>query len=515
MIARPSSVFCLATPPSVSSCPSLRGPFLEKSIRSALGSKENRSAGRTLLFRSTLPSHPAGRPFRSLAESQRLTAMQDILTSRSMKVSFPEFVAINERKRRVELRRRMICSSWPAQNRSRKRTRRSSGFVCGTVAKPVGSNAAVARSAKSRVLKRINKNDSVLHKHQKWLQQLQEKRRQVEERKRADAERQLVRRKAFMEREAKKRLDKRNKEPLVAKTNAPSTPETVPTEDDDDSDGSTSISSSSAESGSRTAESGARARPAWCQTEKDREACEEAAKLEEECRLLDFVDSLDFDQYSEDLELQTLIGQVKRRIKAIELENKKDATKLQTCVDVSSVLECVSYMVVLSLTRLTAALLCALGPPERERRPPCGGAGRHAHRGHAASAARPRRARGRVRRRHVCRRKRLEPVDHRFHSQQEISVRAGIKGKGANRDAADRRGRPRGLRPAAGLQHGPGRRRSEVDREERCLEVTIPPAKSERTLNFVDILCVNIPANIFIVALFVRLPSFSDRRKVT
>mmetsp|Transcript_20639 Transcript_20639/g.48476 ORF Transcript_20639/g.48476 Transcript_20639/m.48476 type:complete len:362 (+) Transcript_20639:175-1260(+) len=243
-----------------------------------------------------------------------------------MKVSFPELVAINERKRRVELRNQMICSSWPVQNRSRKRTRRSSGFVCGTVAKPVGSNAAAARSAKSRVLKRINKNDSVLHKHQKWLHQLQEKRRQLEERKKADAERQLERRKAFMEREAKKRLDKRNNELLAAKTKAPSTPETVPTEDDDESDGNTLISSSSAETG-------ARARPAWCQTEKEREASEVATRHEEECRLLDFVDSLDFDQYSEDLELQTLIGQVKQRIKAIELENKKDATKLQTCVD--------------------------------------------------------------------------------------------------------------------------------------------------------------------------------------
>ena len=249
-----------------------------------------------------------------------------------MKASFPELVAINERKRRVELRRRMICSSWPAQNRSRKRTRRSSGFVCGTVAKPVGSNAAAARSAKSRVLKRINKNDSVLHKHQKWLHQLQEKRRQVEERKKADAEHQLERRKAFMEREAKKRLDKRNNDLLAAKTNAPSTPDTVPLEDDEDCDGDTLISSSSAESV-------ARARPAWCQTEKEREASEDAAKLEEECRLLDFVDGLDFDQYSEDLELQTLIGQVKQRIKAIELENKKDETKLRTCVDVSRVLE--------------------------------------------------------------------------------------------------------------------------------------------------------------------------------
>ena len=69
-------------------------------------------------------------------------------------MKFVDYVARQERKRRM----RMICSSWPPTEK-RQKTRRS--LVCGTVTKPIGSNVAIT---KSRVLKRISKNDSVLHK---------------------------------------------------------------------------------------------------------------------------------------------------------------------------------------------------------------------------------------------------------------------------------------------------------------------------------------------------------------
>ena len=73
-------------------------------------------------------------------------------------------------------------------------------------------------------------------------------------------------------------------------------------------------------------------KPAWCQSEASREASE----IDAEMNLLSFVESLDFDQYTQDLELQALIGQVKERIKTLEREKKKDETKLRTCLDVSS-----------------------------------------------------------------------------------------------------------------------------------------------------------------------------------
>ena len=79
-------------------------------------------------------------------------------------------------------------------------------------------------------------------------------------------------------------------------------------------------------------------KPAWCQSEEANKAAEEIAEINDEADLLDFVDNLDFDSYSRDLELQILMSQVKERIKTLTKEKKKDETKLQTCVDVSAVM---------------------------------------------------------------------------------------------------------------------------------------------------------------------------------
>ncbi len=79
-------------------------------------------------------------------------------------------------------------------------------------------------------------------------------------------------------------------------------------------------------------------KPAWCQSEEANKAAEEIAEIKDEADLLDFVDNLDFDSYSQDLELQILMSQVKERIKTLTKEKKKDETKLQTCVDVSTVM---------------------------------------------------------------------------------------------------------------------------------------------------------------------------------
>ena len=76
-------------------------------------------------------------------------------------------------------------------------------------------------------------------------------------------------------------------------------------------------------------------KPAWCQTEEANKSEELAANNNDEQALLDFVQDLDFEQYTEDLELQTLMSQVKSRIKSLQKEKKKDETRLQACVDVS------------------------------------------------------------------------------------------------------------------------------------------------------------------------------------
>ena len=147
------------------------------------------------------------------------------------------------------------------------------------------------------------------------MKELQEERRHLEEKKEAEKEKQLERKRSFMEREARKRA--------AGKVNNES--KNASDEDGIASDGLTVASSTA------PAESDTLKKPAWCQSETDREASE----MDEEAKLLDFVDSLDFDQYSQDLELQTLMDQVKERIKTLERDNKKDGTKLQTCLDVS------------------------------------------------------------------------------------------------------------------------------------------------------------------------------------
>ena len=58
--------------------------------------------------------------------------------------------------------------------------------------------------------------------------------------------------------------------------------------------------------------------------------------MNNEENLLSFVHGLDFDKYTHDLELQTLMDQLRKRIRLLELEKKKDETKLKTCSDVST-----------------------------------------------------------------------------------------------------------------------------------------------------------------------------------
>ena len=159
----------------------------------------------------------------------------------------------------------------------------------------------------------------------------------LEEQKKADEEERLERRRIFMEREAKKRAAAKACSP-------PSDSDThnmldkvhiLQTADDDASTAASTIASTVSD----TDNNNRRKKPAWCQSEADREAVE----ADDEVNLLSFVDGLDFDQYTQDLEIQTLMGQVKDRIKLLEREHKKDETKLQTCLDVRVHILCRLY----------------------------------------------------------------------------------------------------------------------------------------------------------------------------
>ena len=159
---------------------------------------------------------------------------------------------------------------------------------------------------------------------------MQEERRRLEEKKEAEQKERLERKRLFKEREAKKRAT------FGKNTNADTT--TADTHDvlDKMDQASTTIidddDSTVASTVASTVSDNKRKKPAWCQSETDREA----AEIDDEINLLSFVEGLDFDQYTQDLELQSLMGQVKERIKLLEREHKKDETKLQTCLDVST-----------------------------------------------------------------------------------------------------------------------------------------------------------------------------------
>lgn len=157
--------------------------------------------------------------------------------------------------------------------------------------------------------------------HIKWLKELQEERRLHEEKKEIEQKAKLERKRLFMEREAKKRV-------AGSQLSDEPEPKHYPLlgKDMDDLTVASSIASTPVESKTK--------KPAWCRSE-------EMAEMEDEANLLDFVSGLDFDAYNEDLELQSLMGQLKARIKKLKHEKKKQEIKLQTCVDVRQI--CFSF----------------------------------------------------------------------------------------------------------------------------------------------------------------------------
>lgn len=158
--------------------------------------------------------------------------------------------------------------------------------------------------------------------HVKWLKELQDERRRIEEMKEAEEMEQMIRRRTFMEREAMKRATgkiERSESPGHEKDSAERTMQNT---------GKLATSTGSKEMENE------KKKPLWCQSE----TAHEASELENESALLEFAHNLNFEQYTHDLELQTLMAQLKKRIKILELEKKNDETKLNTCLAVSTVI---------------------------------------------------------------------------------------------------------------------------------------------------------------------------------
>mmetsp|Transcript_21471 Transcript_21471/g.44169 ORF Transcript_21471/g.44169 Transcript_21471/m.44169 type:complete len:363 (+) Transcript_21471:1111-2199(+) len=171
-------------------------------------------------------------------------------------------------------------------------------FICGTVKKPWGTNVVIEE--KTRVLKRTSSKDSAICKHKAWLKEMQVTREQAE-RERMEKERGKEERlKEFMSKQAAKRA--------------------VILDRADDSNRNESVS-------------GASSKPVWAMTEDAAQVATKEAESKEEDELLSFVENLDFDQYSHDMELKILMDQVKERIRTLQKEKNMDESRLQAVMD--------------------------------------------------------------------------------------------------------------------------------------------------------------------------------------
>lgn len=179
----------------------------------------------------------------------------------------------------------------------------SSGFICGTVKKPWGSNVTIPR--KSRVISRIKKNDGALSKHKKWLLELQRRKGEKEQMKCQEQEEKEERKRKFMAKAAKKRSLARGffqARQLYDQT-------------DDDQEKPNNPSSSLEQDVLK---------PAWALTEQGAENVDNYRETQEEHELLNFVDDLDIERFADDLELKILMDQVRTRVKLLEQEKAND-----------------------------------------------------------------------------------------------------------------------------------------------------------------------------------------------
>jgi len=192
-------------------------------------------------------------------------------------------------------------------------------FSCGTVAKEIGSNVPI--SSKEKVLSNNkNKKDSALSRHKRWLADLQKTKERLESEYLDEEARKKDSRRKFMENQAKMRAMVRGQleQAKDAKDHAEEGKYDSDPGDYDEGD----VDHDGAEAGAKKTKSKKANRPAWALTEEESKKVEEDKENEEVDELLSFTKGLDFDKYIHDMEIQTMIDQVMKRIN--ELENMEE-----------------------------------------------------------------------------------------------------------------------------------------------------------------------------------------------
>jgi len=188
-------------------------------------------------------------------------------------------------------------------------------FACGVVPEMLGQNVPI--SGKEKMTKRPNK-DSVLVKHKKWLAELQRTKERLTEEYIQETRKKEEEQLKFQEQQKQMRIMtkeilRETKDEKDSK-DAPMDSSSKGEADDDRAAQAKHTSSSNSQLHSK------QSKPAWAMTEKAADNQKEELQEQEENLLLDFAQSLDFDKYIGDIEVQTMMERLRKRITELEKE---------------------------------------------------------------------------------------------------------------------------------------------------------------------------------------------------
>lgn len=214
-------------------------------------------------------------------------------------------------------------------------------FTTGVVPESIGINVPIAAHPK---LTKRPKKDSVLAKHKKWLIELQKKKDRLEEEYLDEMRRKEESQEKFQEHErqmrlASKKILRESKEAAAAAKEqtmdskddtkgagdkhqplAASAPDALQHNNNSFEDTENSIPTIAQAKTYGGASSSASAKPAWAMTEEAAASQFDEMLQDEENELIEFAKSLDFDKYIGDIEVQTMMERLRRRITELEKE---------------------------------------------------------------------------------------------------------------------------------------------------------------------------------------------------
>lgn len=224
------------------------------------------------------------------------------------------------------------------QKKDRKKKNSSpcqSPFIpCGKAPTPMGVNSSRKKNdrnhkyvEKSNLISMINKNNGALKRHKHWLRETQLKRQKLRQ-EREDAQKaKEMKLQRFKEEQARKRAEIRDS------LNIDDIPEVICVTQDVEDENDSCTQEKLLECA--VSKPLMQDKPTWAMTKEETEGVEEYLQMKEETDLLDFVDGLNFQQFSNDLELNVLMEQVKNRIHILETDTKQKESKLHAVMKVS------------------------------------------------------------------------------------------------------------------------------------------------------------------------------------